>query len=116
MIGTTSSSRRCDFLFSGLFPGCGGGVSCPVATYYVNLCEILEVCVILGLMRLYLAVEVDVTSSAGSGVVSSYTQIRKIVGDLDSQSVLRNLNFCLSFIRYKSGLFVICRNWLLVAV
>ena len=55
-------------------------------------------------------------SSAGSGVVRSYTGIRKIVGDLDSQSVLRNLNFPLGFVRYKPGLFVICRNWLLVAV
>ena len=98
LVGTTVSSRCCDFLFSGLFPGCGGGVSCPVATYYVNLCEILEVCAILCLIQSYLAVEVDVTSSAGSGVVSSYTGIRKTVGDLDSQSVLRNLNFRLGFV------------------
>ena len=58
---------------------------------------------ILCLIESYLAVKVDITSSAGSGVVSSYTGIRKTVGDLDSQSVLRNLNFRLGFVRYKPG-------------
>ena len=72
LLSTTSSSRRCDFLFSGLFPCCGSGVSCPVATLlckfmgeFGTMCKIVSDTIVPDQVEV-----VDVTSSAGSGVVS----------------------------------------------
>ena len=60
------------------------------------MCEIVSDTIIPDQVKV-----VDVTSSAGSGVVSG--RIRKTVGDLDCQSVPKELKLLLGY--YVMGLF-----------